>query len=69
MRFLGGSLGKNLPATEGDMGSMDSMLGEGRSPGGGNGNPLQYHTHLAQTALQRVQESLTASPSFAGSPE
>ena len=30
---------KNLPANAGDMGSIP---GWGRSPGGGNGNPLQY---------------------------
>ena len=30
---------KNLPANARDMGSI---LGLGRSPGGGNGNPLQY---------------------------
>ena len=30
---------KNLPAIAGDPGSI---LGLGRSPGGGNGNPLQY---------------------------
>jgi len=30
---------KNLPANAGDTGSVP---GSGRSPGGGNGNPLQY---------------------------
>ena len=30
---------KNLPANQGD---MSSTPGWGRSPGGGNGNPLQY---------------------------
>ena len=30
---------KNSPAIAGDMGSIP---GSGRSPGGGNGNPLQY---------------------------
>ena len=30
---------KNLPASAGNMGSIP---GSGRSPGGGNGNPLQY---------------------------
>ena len=30
---------KNLPANAGDTGSIP---GSGRSPGGGNGNPLQY---------------------------
>ena len=40
--FIGfsGSLAiKNLPAKVGDLGSMP---GFGRSPGGGNSNPLQY---------------------------
>ena len=37
--FPGGSAGKNLPANEGD---ESSIPGSGRSPGGGNGNPLQY---------------------------
>ena len=36
------SLVKNLPAYAGDAGDMRSMLGSGRSPGEGNGNPLQY---------------------------
>ena len=36
MGFPGGSLGKNLP---GDVGSIPGL---GRSPGEGNGNPLQY---------------------------
>ena len=31
---------KILPA--GDAGDMDSVLGLGRFPGGGSGNPLQY---------------------------
>ena len=37
--FPGGSAVKNLPANEGDMGWIP---GSGRSPGEGNGNPLQY---------------------------
>ena len=39
MCFPGGSVVKDLPADAGDMGSI---LGLGRSPGEGNGNPLQY---------------------------
>ena len=35
----GGPVVKNPPANAGD---MDSISGLGRSPGGGNGNPLQY---------------------------
>ena len=37
--FPGGSVVKNPPAKAGD---VDSIPGLGRSPGGGNGNPLQY---------------------------
>ena len=33
---------KNLPANAGDIGDEGSIPGSGRSPGGGNGNPLQY---------------------------
>ena len=36
--FPGGSVVKNLPANTGDAGSIP---GSGRSPGEGNGNPLQ----------------------------
>ena len=37
--FPGGSVIKNLPANAGD---TESIPGLGRSPGKGNGNPLQY---------------------------
>ena len=37
--LLGGSALRNTPAKAGDAGSI---LGLGRSPGEGNGNPLQY---------------------------
>ena len=37
--FSGGSDGKASAYNEGDLGSI---LGSGRSPGEGNGNPLQY---------------------------
>ena len=33
---------KNPPANAGDIRDVDSILGWGRSPGGGHGNPLQY---------------------------
>ena len=36
---------KNPPANAGDMRDAGSIPGSGRSPGEGNGNPLQY-THL-----------------------
>ena len=38
----GGSVVKNPPASTGDTGDMGSILGSGRSPGGGNGNSLQF---------------------------
>ena len=37
-----GSVVKNLPANAGDSIDASSIPGSGRSPGGGNGNPLQY---------------------------
>jgi len=37
--FPGGSVVKNLPASAGDMGLIPRS---GRSPGEGNGKPLQY---------------------------
>ena len=37
--FSGASVVKNLPATAGD---VASILGSERSPGRGNGNPLQH---------------------------
>ena len=33
---------KNMPANAGDVRDADSIPGLGRSPGGGNGNPLLY---------------------------
>ena len=33
---------KSLPANAGDIRDTGSIFGSGRSPGGGNGNPLQY---------------------------
>ena len=32
---------KNLPADAGDITDVGLILGSGRSPGGGHGNPLQ----------------------------
>ena len=42
MGFPGGSVVNNLPANAGDSGDTGSIPGSGRSPGLGNGNPLQY---------------------------
>ena len=40
--FSGGSVVKNLPGNAEDTGDSGSIPGSGRSPGGGNGNSLQY---------------------------
>ena len=42
MGFSGDSVVKNLLAHAGVTGDVDSDPGLGRSPGGGNGKPLQY---------------------------
>ena len=63
MGFPGGSAVKNLRASAGDMGSIP---GSGRSPGGGNGNPLQDSSLENptdrgpwQATVQRVAKSQT----------
>ena len=38
----GGSVGKSPLASAGDIRDVGLVPGWGRSPGGGNGNPLQY---------------------------
>ena len=40
--FPGSSVVKNLPANAGATGDLGSIPGLERSPGGENGNPLQY---------------------------
>ena len=40
--FPGGTVVKNPPVHAGDAGDVGLIPGLGRSPGGGNGNPLQY---------------------------
>ena len=42
MGFPGGTMVKNPHANVGDAGDMGSIPGSGRSPGGGNGSPLQH---------------------------
>ena len=42
MHFLDGLVGEESTCSVGDAGDIGSILGSGRSPGGGNGNPLQY---------------------------
>ena len=63
--FPGGSALKSLLANAGDMGGI---AGSGRSPGGGNGSPLQYSClenpwteepgGLPSITLQRVRHDL-----------
>ena len=54
---------KNLPVNAGDVRDTDSIPGLGRSPVGGNGNPLQYSClenpmdrGALQAAVHRVAE-------------
>ena len=42
MAFPGGSVVKNPTANAGDTGYVGLIVGSRRSPGEGNGNPLQY---------------------------
>jgi len=42
MGFPSGTVVKNPPADAGDARDVGSIPGLGRSPGVGNGNPLQY---------------------------
>jgi len=40
--YPGGAAVKNLPVNAGDVRDSGLTSGSGRSPGKGNGNPLQY---------------------------
>ena len=42
MDFPNGSVGKESACNAGDTGDASSIPGSGTSPGGGNGNTLQY---------------------------
>ena len=48
---------KNLPANAGDIRDAGSIPGSGRSPEGGNGNPLQYS--CLESSLDRGAWSAT----------
>ena len=57
---------KNLPAKEGEVIDVGSIPGSGRSPGVGNGNPLQYSglenpmdRGAWQATVHRVRKSQT----------
>ena len=63
---MGGSVVRNLPANAGDAGDPGSILGLGRSPGRGNGNPLYYsclrnpmNREVWQAKVHRVTKSQT----------
>ena len=61
MSSPGGSVVKNLPANAGDLGSIP---GWGRSPGEGNGNPLQYsclENPMDRGALQAIVHGVAKS--------
>ena len=45
----------NLPANAGGTGDTGSIPGAGRSPGGGNGNPLQYFCRVNITERGGLQ--------------
>ena len=66
MNKLGDSVVKESACNEGDLENMGSIPGSGRSPGGGNSNPLQY-SYLEnpmdrgawQATVPRVKKSQT----------
>ena len=55
MGFPGGSVLNNLPANAETAGNVSLIPGSGRSPRGGNGNPLQYSCLLWSEKLGRLQ--------------
>ena len=61
--FSGDSVVKNPPANAEDTGDLGSIPGFGRSPGGGNGNSLQYScmekSHGQRSLAARVSKSQT----------
>ena len=60
MGFPGGMVVKNPPANAGDTRDLGSIPGLGRSPGVGNGNPLQYSClENCMDSLQVVAKSQT----------
>ena len=64
--FPGGAVVKNLLGSAGDIEESSSIPGLGRSPAGGNDNPLQYsclenpmNTAAWQASVRRVAKSRT----------
>ena len=59
---------KNLPANAGDERDVGLLPGSGRSPGEGNGNPLQYsclNNPMDRGARQATVHGVTKSQSLA----
>ena len=74
--FLGGSVIKHPPASAGDARDACSIPESGRSPGVGNGNPLQYSClgnsmdkQLQSTELQRIRHNWAYTPASKREPE
>ena len=64
--FLSGLVVKNTPANAGDLRDRSPILGLGRSPGGGQDNPLQYSClqnpmdrEAWRATVQRIAKSWT----------
>ena len=55
--FPDGTMVKNPPTNAGDTRNGDSIPGSGRSPGEGNGNPLQYSC-LENSMDRRVWQAM-----------
>ena len=58
---------KNLPANAGDVRNSGSIPGPGRSPGEGNGNPLQYsclENPMDRGAWQATVHGVTMSQTY-----
>ena len=58
MGFRGGAVVKNPPAKAKNAGDAGSILESGRSPGGGNGIPLQYSCLENPTAREAWQATV-----------
>ena len=58
--FLSSAVIKNLPANVGDARDLCSIPGWGRSPGVGNGNPLQYSWLENRMTEEPVHDRLQA---------
>ena len=57
--FPRGAVVKNMPANAGGTGNMGSVPGSGKSPGEGNGNPLQVQSMESQRVGHNLSELIT----------